>query len=57
MGEHVDAPVPFDNGGILHSGLVLPANTLRPEVRLSPEQTRAFERCAEIVRWQEENGA
>lgn len=45
---------PFDHGGILSSGIVLPASTLRPEPQLSPEQTRAFERCAEIVRrWQE----
>lgn len=45
---------PYDNGGILTSGFVLPASTLRPEVRLSPEQTRAFLRCAEIVRrWEE----
>lgn len=44
---------PFDRGGILPAGLVhLPASTMRPERRLSPEQTRAYLRAAELVdRW------
>lgn len=44
----------YDAGGILPAGVTVLASTMRPEVRLSPEQTRAFERCAEIVRrWEE----
>ena len=38
----------YCDGGILFAGLV-PSTAQYPEPRLSPEQIRAFERCAEIL--------